>query len=105
MVNSCYFISQHEKLNTFSAKIVMMVFLHYTGDMKTFPYGLPDPVSFDSNFIDKRSTLIILAVGRYLKPLLCFVRYLFCILVLIVVHEISSLIAEMGSLLQQKDFL
>lgn len=41
--------------------------LHYVGDMKTFPYGLPDPVSFDSNFIDKRSTLIILAVGRYFK--------------------------------------
>lgn len=52
--------------------MVMIVFLHYTGDMKTFPYGLPDPVSFDSNFIDKRSTLIILAVGRYLKPLFMF---------------------------------
>lgn len=44
---------------------MLFVFLHYVGDMKTFPYGLPDPVSFDSNFIDKRSTLIILAVGRY----------------------------------------
>lgn len=31
---------------------------------KLFPYGLPDPVSFDSNFVDKRSTLIVLAVGR-----------------------------------------
>lgn len=73
----------------------MIVFLHYTGDMKTFPYGLPDPVSFDSNFIDKRSTLIILAVGRYLKPLFMFYHAFFCeeliirIFVLIVVHEIS----------------
>lgn len=50
----------------------MTVFLRYAGDMKTFPYGLPDPVSFDSNFIDKRSTLIILAVGRYLEPLFMF---------------------------------
>jgi hypothetical protein len=77
------------------AKIVMMVFLHYTGDMKTFPYGLPDPVSFDSNFIDKRSTLIILAVGRYLKPSIMFCHVFVLqrvndpILVLILVHEIS----------------
>jgi hypothetical protein len=35
------------------------------GDTKLFPYGLPDPVSFDANFADERSTLIVLAVGRY----------------------------------------
>ena len=60
-----YFYFIFGMIASFSVQNVLMVFLHYLGDMKTFPYGLPDPVSFDSNFIDKRSTLIILAVGRY----------------------------------------
>lgn len=34
------------------------------GDVKLFPYGLVDPLLFDENLSDKRSTLFVLAVGR-----------------------------------------
>jgi len=33
-------------------------------DGKLFPYGLTDPVVFDENLSDKRSSLFVLAVGR-----------------------------------------
>jgi hypothetical protein len=48
-------------INIFMYNIYMLLYI-YIG--KLFPYGLTDPVIFDENLSDKRSTVFVLAVGR-----------------------------------------